>query len=111
MSDGRYFESGAYRDSDAGKPSYAGFISPVVLRAFGEYMQKHQVQSDGEIRGADNWKRGIPQSVYFDSLLRHVVDLWLERDGVPSRDGVEEALGGILFNAMGYWYEQLVDRA
>jgi len=39
------------------------------------------------------------------SLLRHVMDLWLEHRGYKSRDGIEDALCGIIFNSMGYLYE------
>jgi len=100
---GRYFESGAYRDDNTGKPDYSGFLSPAVLVMFGKYMMKHQLQSDGVMRDSDNWKAGIPKEDCFESLVRHIMDLWLEEDGFQSRDGVEEALGGILFNAMAYW--------
>ena len=44
------------------------------------------------------------------SLLRHAIDLWLEHDGFESRDGIDEALGGLLFNAQGYWLELLKER-
>lgn len=104
---GRYFASGAYRDTADGKLDYAGFLSPVVLKAYAEYMDRHRVQSDGSLRGSDNWKQGIPRDVYFKSLLRHVHDLWMEHDGFESRDGLDEALGGLLFNVMGYWHERL----
>lgn len=107
---GRYFCSGAYRDSKEGKPDYAGFLSPIVIQAYGAYMLKHQVQSDGEVRGADNWKAGMDRREYLESAFRHLMDLWLEDEGFPSRDGVDEALGGLLFNIMGYWYETLMDR-
>jgi hypothetical protein len=104
---GRYFESGAYRDSADDKPRYAGFLSPLVIRAYGQYMLKHQKQSDGNMRGPDNWKLGMDQHEYLESAWRHLLDLWLEDEGHESRDGIGEALGGLLFNVMGYWHEHL----
>lgn len=107
---GRYFPGGAYRDDDAGKLDYEGFLSPLVLQAFGEYMERHRHQSDGRLRDSDNWQAGIPREQYVKSLLRHVHDLWLEHDGFQSRDGIDEALGGVVFNALGFWYELLMER-
>lgn len=107
---GRYFETGAYRDSDAGKPDYEGYLSPLVIQAFGDYMTRHRVQSDGRLRDSDNWQNGIPREEYMKSLWRHFLDLWLEHLVHPSRDGLEEALGGLLFNLQGYWHELLKER-
>lgn len=104
---GRYFTTGAYRDDDAGKPDYEGFLSPLVIQAYGAYMHRHRRQSDGRLRDSDNWQAGIPRSEYLKSALRHLLDLWLEHRGHPSRDGIDEALGGLLFNIMGYWHEHL----
>jgi hypothetical protein len=107
---GRYFASGAYRDGDAEKADYEGFLSPLVIEAFGDYMTKHRLQSDGQLRDSDNWQQGIPRSVYMKSAWRHFLDLWKEHRGLPSRDGLDEALGGLLFNVLGYWHEVLVER-
>jgi hypothetical protein len=107
---GRYFDTGAYRDADADKPDYAGFQSSIVNRAFGEYMQRHRLQSDGQMRGSDNWKRGIPKDEYFRSFKRHAEDLFLEWEGYDSRDGIDEALGGLMFNLQGFWMELLRER-
>jgi len=114
----RSFEGGATRDSDAGKLDFEGFLSPAVLWAFAEYMQKHRIQSDGSVRGSDNWQNGMPKSVYVKSLLRHVFDLWmLHRDEKPVRPEngepaeLADTLGGILFNLQGYWLETLREQA
>ena len=104
---GRHFPSGAYRDTAEGKPDYRGYLSPLVIRAYGEYMLKHQKQSDGEMRGSDNWKAGIPTDAYLSSMYRHFLDVMLEADGYQSRDGMDEALGGLLFNLMGFMHERL----
>ena len=106
----REFESGATRDINKGKFDYEGFISPIVLKAFAEYMDKHRKQSDGKLRDSDNWQKGIPKDVYMKSMWRHFMDLWLEHRGFESREGVEEALCGIIFNSMGYLHEILKER-
>ena len=105
--EGRYFETGAYRDGVDGKLDYEGFLSPLVLEAFGRYMHSHRIQSDGHLRDSDNWQKGIPREQYMKSAWRHFMDLWREHRGYDSRDGIEEALGGLLFNVMGYWFELL----
>ena len=105
MRDIRKFNTGATRDIDKDKLDYEGFISPIVLKRYAEYMNKHRIQSNGKFRESDNWQKGIPLDVYMKSLLRHTMDLWLEHRGYKSRDGIEEALCGIIFNSMGYLYE------
>jgi len=105
----RRFESGAQRDDDSTKPEFGGFLSPLVLKAYGDYMHHHRTMKDGSRRGAADWKQGIPQRVYFESLLRHVMDVWLHVDGHPSeaREDLRISLCGVLFNASGLLYETL----
>lgn len=98
----RTFVSGATRDADLGKPDYAGFTDPLVLERFGEYMLKHQTQSDGALRASDNWKKGIPQAELFKSATRHFHDWDLEHSGYQSREDEESALCGLLFNLSAY---------
>jgi len=107
---GRTFETGAYRDTEEGKFDYEGFLSPLVIQEFGRYMNKHRLQSNGVMRDSDNWQKGISKEVYMKSLWRHMHDLWMEQRGYESRDGIDEALGGLLFNCMGYWYEILKEK-
>jgi hypothetical protein len=110
----RAFDTGATRDADDEKFDPEGFIDPRVLFAYSKYMHKNRHQSDGTLRASDNWQKGIPQDQYMKSLLRHVMDLWADHRGCPqsrNEDGqvppLDETLGGILFNAMGYWHEVL----
>ena len=108
----RTFETGATRDTDSGKADYRGYLSPLVLARFGAYMTKHRIQPDGNVRASDNWKKGIPQSEYLSSALRHVVDVWLLHegyDGVATSD-IEEALCGLLFNTQGYLHSYLEEK-
>jgi hypothetical protein len=102
---GRYFETGAYRDVDENKPDYEGFISPIVIKVYGEYMTKHRKQSDGKLRDSDNWQKGMPKDTFMKSGFRHFMDWWLEHRGYESREGIDDALCGLMFNVMGYLYE------
>ena len=101
----RVFESGATRSTDASKPDYEGFLSPLALVAYGEYMSKHQIQADGKPRASDNWQRGIPRDALIKSAFRHFVQWWLEHRGHATPDGMEAALCGLLFNVQAYLHE------
>ncbi len=107
----RTFETGATRDTDDGKLQYEGFFSPLVLRRFAEYMHKHRFQADGEVRAADNWQKGIPLDAYMDSGWRHFMDWWMYHRKVGpvlTYDEREEVLCAVMFNAMGYLHELLM---
>ena len=98
----RTFESGATRDTDTTKHDYEGFLSVRVIRRYGEYMHKHRQMADGSLRDSDNWQRGIPLDAYVKSGWRHFLDWWGEHRQLGSREGLEDALCALLFNAMGY---------
>jgi hypothetical protein len=112
----RTFDSGATRDTEEGKPDYCGFLSPDAIVAYGEYMHKHRYQSDGTLRAADNWKKGIPRDEYLKSMFRHFITLWQQHEiekagGIlengsmdynEDEDMIEEALCALLFNVQGY---------
>jgi len=106
----RKFDTGATRDTEENKLDYEGFLSPRVLERYAKYMDKHRVQSDGTLRTSDNWQKGIPKDVYIKSAHRHFVDWWKEHRGYKSREGLEDALCGVLFNTMGYLYEVLKNK-
>ena len=108
----RTFESGATRDDDCDKLDFDGFLSPLALRRFAEYMHKHRVQADGKLRESDNWQRAIPQSAYMKSAWRHFMTWWeqhwAEENLAPASDEeLEEALCALLFNVQGYLHELL----
>ena len=105
----RSFASGSTRDSSDGKIDFEGFLSPIVLEKFGKYMMKHQKQSNGEFRPSDNWQKGMPKDVYMKSAWRHFHDWWMEHRDYKSREGLTDALMGLLFNVMGYTFEVLKD--
>ena len=98
----RQFATGATRDIDTDKLQYEGFLSPLVLRRYAEFMHKHRKQRNGELRAADNWQKGIPLEVYADSGWRHFMDWWgWQRKYWNPKEGIEEALCALLFNVMG----------
>jgi hypothetical protein len=110
----RVFDTGAMRDKEDGKYNYHGFLHPKVLQEFARYMDHHRRLPDGSLREASNWKKGMPIDSYMESLLRHVMDLWLLHDGYevtrPETGDVvtiHDALGGIFFNCQGYWAAHL----
>ncbi len=113
------------------KLDYEGFLSPLVLYRFAQYMHKHRKQSNGELRLSDNWQKGIPKNEYMKSLWRHEMDAWAIHRGyqvykekvgngevthIVSKNQInkypgwipvtlEEALCGIIFNSSGYLHE------
>lgn len=108
----RQFDSGATRDTSINKLEPFGFISPLALFRFSEYMNRHRLQSDGSLRSSDNWKKGIPIKVYVHSLIRHVMDFWLVMSGLKPRfdphvDDPVEIACAILFNVQGFLHEAL----
>lgn len=113
MGEIRKFNSGATRDTDEGKHDYEGFLSPLVIQRFGEYMTKHRKQSDGSLRDSDNWQKHFGKdhfNVCIKSLWRHLMDLWLFHRGYNGRENIEDALMAILFNTMAYADKLLKDR-
>ena len=106
-------EGSGNRNSDLNKIDPEGYISPLVIKAFSEYMLKHQFLADGTKRESDNWQKLFGDDhlkVCMKSATRHFLDWWLAHRGEDSREGIEDALGGIIFNAMGYWHKLLKDK-
>jgi hypothetical protein len=105
----RKFETGATRDIDTTKPDFEGFISPLVVARYGEYMHENRLQRDGSLRDSDNWQKGIPLKAYMKSAWRHFFAWWgCYRAGSKYGDSIlEPAICGVLFNAMGYLHEHL----
>ena len=100
----RKFQSGATRETDTYKIDPEATLSPLVLIAYCEYVRKHRLQSDGKLRSDDNWQKGIPLPSYMKSLLRHVLEAWR---AYRANEPINEALFGVMFNAMGMLHEIL----
>jgi len=109
----RKFDSGATRDSTENKLSFIKALSPLVLKRYVQYIGKHRIQADGNLRDWDNWKHGIPEEVYMDSKGRHFIDAWMHHDGYGEEaevGDIEDVLCAELFNTMGYLQEILVKK-
>ena len=106
----RQFETGATRNDDTDQPDYEGFLSPLVIARYGEYMHRHRKQADGKLRTSDNWQKGISLTSYMRSGWRHFHDWWISHREGESREGLEEGICALLFNAMGYLHEVLKAR-
>jgi len=103
----RTFNTGATRSAEEGKHDYEGFLSPLALERFAEYMTKHRVQADGSLRASDNWQKGIPLDSYCKSAFRHFFEFWKAHRGLPVKEDIEESLCALLFNVQGYLHEYL----
>lgn len=101
----RTFETGATRDKNTGKPDYRGFLSWRAIKRFGAYMHRHRIQSDGNLRDADNWKKGIPIPSYLESLVRHVVDM-ADAYEAGRLSEADELACAVWFNVQGYLHER-----
>ena len=109
----RKFDTGATRDSNSDKFDFEGFDSPLVNKRYAQYMHAHRKQSDGTMRGSDNWQQGIPKQAYMESLVRHMEDIKLNWDGFPEEavePDMEEVLCAVLFNAKGLLFEILMEK-
>ncbi len=108
----RTFASGANRNSDKGKLDYEGFLSPLVLKRYAEYLHGHRALEDGTTRDSDNWQRGMPLDVYMKSLWRHLMTAWAihRRPWGEDDSDTETALCGVIFNASGYLHELLKNK-
>lgn len=101
----RKFETGATRSAEEGKHDYEGFLSPLTIERYAEYMTKHRHQADGTVRDSDNWQKGIPKASYMKSLWRHVIDVWKRHRGFTTPESQEENLCAVIFNASGMLHE------
>ena len=103
----RVFDTGATRDDDSTKIDYDGFLSPLVLEAYGNYLHKHRIQSDGQLRDSDNWKKGIPIKQYIKSKWRHFMRTWGLTYLKWTEEEMVDSLCAELFNTMGMLHEVL----
>lgn len=110
----RTFNGGAVRDEDNYKLDYEGFLNPLVLEAYGEYMHHHRKMTDGTLRDSDNWQKGFGKSVVAKSLIRHAIEFWKDHRGYQVTDRksgkhvyIKDILCAIIFNAQAYLLEVL----
>lgn len=111
----RKFNTGATRSADAGRPDPEGFLSPLVIDAYCQYMGRNRLQPDGTVRDSDNWQKGIPLMTYMKGLWRHMHHAWTRHRGYAVTDpkaaeSLEDDLCAVIFNASGYLHELLVKK-
>ena len=85
------FDSGAKRDTQAGKPRY-DLIPAGPLKRLADLMARGAEKYDD-----NNWTKGMPSSRFLASLLRHV-----EAYRLGDRD--EDHLAAAVFNAFAVMY-------
>mgnify|MGYP000243423839 CR=1 FL=1 len=90
----RQFETGAQRDTGEGKPR----MSLIPIEEL-DRVARHYTTGAAKY-GANNWKKGMPLSVYYDSAQRHMMKWYF---GDKSEDHLAAAVWNIL-GAM--WTEQ-----
>jgi len=108
----RTFDTGATRDSDDSKLDFEGFLSPIVIERYAQYLHEHRLQADGEMRDSDNWQKGIPLYVYMKSAWRHFFLWWklhrvLVRGNRTDAKELEDTICAVIFNTQGYLHEWL----
>jgi len=109
----RQFAGGATRNDDEDKFDYEAFLSPAVIQRYAAYMHSQRKQADGKLRDGDNWQKGIPKKSYMKSMWRHFMDVWMmhrEVDNDWDAGDLEESLCALMFNVMGYLYEEMEGR-
>lgn len=103
----QHFETGANRSASDDKLDIEGFVSPLVVHRYSQFMHRNRKLPDGTLRQSDNWQLGIPLDNYAKSLARHVNDVRLHHDnfGELATDTLENSLCAVIFNASGYLFE------
>lgn len=101
----REFKTGATRNIDTDKLDFEGFLSPLALEEFAQYMHKNRIQADGNVRDSDNWQKGIPLDSYMKSMYRHFFDVWKCHRGLSTHDDMITNLSALMFNVQGYLHE------
>ena len=109
----REWDTGGKRDTEKGKLDYEGFLSPIVLERFALYMHPNRKMKDGSYRDSDNWQQGFGTfrehaRTCMKSLMRHFMDVWrIHRCDESVEATLEDALCGVMFNAMA-WLHRLL---
>lgn len=109
MDEVRTFESGATRSTEEGKLDFEGFLSPLVIERYAEYMHSHRKQPNGCMRDSDNWQKGIPIIAYVKSLWRHFFSVWKWHRS-EFKSNVEDDLCAVIFNSSGILHTLLMEK-
>ena len=109
----RQFDTGANRNGVEGKMDFEGFLSPLVLERYAQYMQKHRHLADGSLRDSDNWQKLFGSdhgNVCIKSAWRHFFSWWKSHRGYKTEEDIEESICALMFNAQAYLFKILSDK-
>jgi hypothetical protein len=95
------FETGAIRDSQAGKNNWTETISWTALNRYATYMTGKRAKY-----GAGNFKKGIPITSYEESIPRHWHKYFTNKYEGNSDEPNEDHLAAIIFNCLGIMHEE-----
>lgn len=106
-------EGRATRTASENRYDPEGYLSPLSIERFAEYMQKNQYQADGSKRESDNWQKGMPERRLMQGLWRHFLHLWTRHRGfeptdVNAGEDIQEDLCAIIWGAQAMLHQRLV---
>lgn len=90
------FKTGAIRDSQEGKPDFIETISWTALNSYAKYMTGKKVKY-----GAGNFKKGIDDWSYEQSLMRHADKYFRNKYENGKDEPNEDHLCALVFNVLG----------
>lgn len=101
------YEQGATREGEDDKLDIEGFLSPLVIEAYSQYMHFNRKLPDGTMRSGSDWQNGMPFNRLMRSMWRHFKDCWMEHRLWTTKEGRVFALCGLLFNTIAYLHQVL----
>lgn len=97
----RQFETGAQRDTGVHKEDYIETISWLAMQAYAKYMT-----AKAKVYGRGNWRKGIPEESYEESLLRHIQKYLANKYDNAGLEPDEDHLAAAWFNLQGLIHER-----
>ena len=97
----RRFATGAIRDNDVEKEDYVETISWTAMKRYAQYMTGKKKKY-----GEGNFKKGIYDSSYEQSMVRHVQKYLANRHENGTVEKEEDHLSGIIFNVFGLMHNE-----
>ncbi len=97
----RKFTTGAVRDNDDTKTDFIETISWTAFERYAKYMTGKKKKY-----GSGNFKKGITDESYEQSLLRHVHKYIVNKHEGGNEEKEEDHLSAILFNTFGLIHNQ-----
>lgn len=97
----RFFPSGSVRDDDSDKEDYVETISWTAMKRYAQFMTSKKKKY-----GAGNFKKGITDLSYEQSMIRHVQKYMSNKHENGNVEIDEDHLSAILFNVFGLIHNQ-----